>query len=221
MNLFQSILSSEVTVAHFAICTAVGVLCGILVALFYMYKNSYTKSMVSSIILLPAIVSLVIMMVNGNIGAGLVTAGTFQLIKFRSVKASARDLISVFLAMAGGLACGMGYVGIAVLFELIMCVAGVILFAINFKDNKDLDKTVKITIPENLDANFDDVFKKYTSKFEMSEVKTVDMGSLLRYTYNVSLNKQDDLLKLMNEIRSKNGNLEVSISRMTTAKEEL
>ena len=119
MNLFQSILSSEVTVADFAICTVVGVICGIIVALFYMYKNSYTKSMVSSIILLPAIVALVIMMVNGNIGAGLVTAGTSQLIKFRSVKASARDLISVFLAMAGGLACGMGYVGIAVLFEIV------------------------------------------------------------------------------------------------------
>ncbi len=222
MNIFASIFSTTTTVNQFLAALGVSLVLGFLVSLSYMFRNTHSRSFAGSLVLLPALVTLVIMLVNGNIGAGLAVAGSFSLIKFRSVPGTARDLTCVFIDVAIGLACGMGYVGIAAVFALVVLDVGLLLTLTGYGKDNDRQRTLKITIPEDLDycEVFRDILDTYTEAGELVNVKTASLGSLYKLEYVVTLKDLSKQKEMIDEIRVRNGNLEVSLGKLT-AKGEL
>ena len=212
-SLLQSATSSSASIgmSTFLIDIGAALLIGFLIALVHMYKNSYTKSFVVTIAVLPAVVAMVIMMVNGSIGAGIAVAGTFSLVRFRSAPGSAKEIAAVFLAMAAGLACGMGFLLYALLFVAIILTA-ILLYSLS-KFGSQSNMTV--TIPEVLDYTdvFDDLFKEYTDECKLTQMKTSNMGSLFKLTYNLKLKSEAMEKAFVDEIRCRNGNLEIIIHR--------
>lgn len=198
---------------------------GLIIAAAYTVKNDYTKSFLLTIAILPAVVCIVIMMVNGNIGAGVAVAGAFSLVRFRSAPGSAKEIVTIFLAMGAGLISGMGYLAYAALFTVIMCAVLVIYNAISRGSARveALNKTIKITIPEDLDYTgaFDDIFAEYTKKNELIKVKTTNMGSMFRLTYNVTLKDATKEKQMIDRIRERNGNLEIMVSKQENRTVEL
>ena len=185
-GVFDTSLTSVIGVGDFLLCIGVSLIIGVFLAAVYTYKNRYTQSFILTLALIPAVVCVVIMMVNGNVGAGVAVAGAFSLVRFRSVPGTAKEICAIFLAMAAGLITGMGYLAFGVLFAVILS-AFMILYTklgIGSKNSMQSDKTLQIVIPENLDYNgvFDEVMSKYTQKAELEMVKTTNMGSLFKLT---------------------------------------
>ena len=228
-SIFQSVLDSSsetLDVSGFIICIGVSILIGIFLAFMYAFRTKYTKSFVITLEMLPAVVCTVIMMVNGNIGAGVAVAGTFSLVRFRSVPGSARDIGSIFMAMASGLIAGMGYLGFAILFTLIMGIALMVFTNVPFEMGKKrnaIDKTLKITIPEDLDyySVFDDTFEQYTTEHSLVSSKTTNMGSMFKLIYNISLKDPSKEKEFVDALRCQNGNLEIAITRQEVNTNEL
>lgn len=228
-NLFKGIFDTSamtvISVPSFLICVAVSLLLGFFLALVYTYKGRYTKSFVVTLALLPAVVCVVIMMVNGNVGAGVAVAGAFSLVRFRSLPGTAKEIGTIFLAMGTGLITGMGYLAYAVLFSLVMGLAMLAYTQFGFggKKNKDCEKTLRITIPEDLDYTgvFDDLMEKYTSQNEVISVKTTNMGSTFKLTYNITLKDKAKEKDFIDELRCRNGNLEISMSLQEVGTYEL
>jgi hypothetical protein len=221
--LFGTIITnSTVTGASFMIATVCSLVIGVFIAFMYTIKNSYSKSYIITLALLPAIVQMVIMMVNGNIGAGVAVAGTFSLVRFRSAPGTGKEITSIFLAMAVGLATGMGYIGLAAIFAVIITLANLILIGSGFGNGSAEEKTLKITVPEGLDFEgiFDDIFARYTTKAELCEVKTSGMGSLYKLNYSVVMRNRASTKGMIDEMRQRNGNLEISCSRPVAIKAE-
>ncbi len=133
-------------------------------------------------------VQIVIMLVNGNLGAGVAVAGAFSLVRFRSIPV-AREIAVLFLAMAIGLATGMGYLGIAVLACLLLTSFLLLFTALGFGQDRATVRTLKITIPENLDYDglFDDLFAQYTRSWRLNRVKQTNMGTLFSLEYEIVL----------------------------------
>ena len=223
-GIFDNELTQIVSVGDFLLCLGISLMLGFIMAAAYMWKNEHTKSFLITLALLPAVVCVVIMMVNGNIGAGVAVAGAFSLVRFRSAPGSAKEIVTIFLAMGAGLIAGMGYLGYSVLFTVVMCAMFLIYNAIagNTK-SEEVHKTVKITIPEDLDYSgiFDDIFAKYTRKSELIKVKTTNMGSMFRLTYNVTLKDAANEKQMIDRIRERNGNLEIMVSRQENRTAEL
>nr|WP_314460847.1 DUF4956 domain-containing protein [uncultured Clostridium sp.] len=224
---FQSILTEESEVAFspgsFLVCLTASLVLGLLIAGIYMYRNSYSRGFVVTIALLPAMVQMVILLVNGNLGTGVAVMGAFSLVRFRSVPGKAEEISSIFQAMAVGLATGMGYVGMAVLFVLIMGGVNILLASFKFGQQKKEAKVLKITIPESLDYTsvFDEVFTQYLKKWDLIQVKTTNMGSLYKLDYEVVLKNNGEEKKLIDDLRCRNGNLEIFLGRPLNNKEEL
>lgn len=166
--------------------------------------------------ILPAVVQLVIMLVNGNLGAGVAVAGAFGLVRFRSAPGTAREIGALFLAMALGLATGMGYIGLAVLAFVMLSAALLALTALNFGQRSAMERTLKITIPENLDYNglFDDLLEKYTTSFTLTQVKTANMGTLYELSYLVTLPQETVPKEFLDALRCRNGNLNITCGRV-------
>lgn len=225
-DIFSSVLtgtSSSLSASDMMLCTAVSLALGFLVALFYTFRSRHSKSFVVTLALLPAVVQLVIMLVNGNLGTGVAVMGAFSLVRFRSVPGSAKEICSIFLAMAVGLATGMGYLAVAAAFVLVMGAAGLIYTASGFGGVKHVQKQLKITIPESLDYTnvFDDLLFEYTGKSELVQVRTANMGSLYRLEYQIELKDPAKEKEFLDALRCRNGNLEISCGRVPEAREEL
>lgn len=224
-GLFDSELTATISVTDFLLCLGFSLVLGLVMAFAYMYRTRYTKSFVVTLALLPAVVCVVIMLVNGNVGTGVAVAGAFSLVRFRSVPGSAKEICTLFLAMGAGLITGMGYLGFAVLFTLVMCVIFVIYNRIDFgtKKNSAIYKTLKITIPEDLDYSgvFDDIFEKYTSSYDLIKVKSTNMGSMFKLTYNLTLRDAISEKEMIDQLRCRNGNLEIALSKQETVGGEL
>lgn len=228
-TIFQGIFDTQSTVVisvpEFLLCIGVTLVIGLILAVVYTYRNRYTKSFLATLALLPAIVCVVIMMVNGNVGAGVAVAGAFSLVRFRSVPGTAKEIGAIFLGMCAGLIAGMGYLGYAVLFTVVLCGVMMIYSRLDFGSRKNGEKykVLHITIPEDLDYTgaFDEVLGEYTSSHELVQVKTTNMGSLFRLTYNLVLNSSKEEKELIDKLRCRNGNLEISVSRRETAAFEL
>lgn len=198
------------------VCTIASLVFGILIALVYMVKNTYTKNFVMTLALLPAMVQIVIMLVNGNLGTGVAVMGAFSLVRFRSIPGSAREIGTIFLAMAIGLATGMGYIGYAAVFLIIIAIANLLLVFLSFGEKVTDEKELKVTIPENLDYAeiFDDLFEKYTKKSELELVKTTNMGSMFELRYLVTFKEGMNEKEFIDAIRCRNGNLNISCGRV-------
>lgn len=228
-NLFKGIFDSEFTsvisITDFMLCLVFSLALGLIMAFAYMYRTRYTKSFVITLALLPAVVCIVIMMVNGNVGAGVAVAGAFSLVRFRSAPGTAKEICTLFLAMGAGLIVGMGYLGYAALFTVVMCIAYVIYNRIDFgaRKNADAYKSFSITIPEDLDYSdvFNDIFEEYTTEFDLAKVKTTNMGSMFKLTYNVTLKDNVKEKEMIDKIRCRNGNLEITVSKQETVQTEL
>ena len=216
--MLESIIQTQITAQVFAICTAVSLALGLGTALLCMYKSRYTQSFIITLAMLPAVVQVVIMLVNGNIGAGVAVAGTFSLVRFRSAPGTAREIGMIFLAMAIGLATGMGYVALAVFFFLVMAVFVLALTALHFGGGAEHERELKITIPENLDYDglFDDLFEKYTRSARLERVKTTNMGTLYELHYRVVLKTGRIPKEFLDELRCRNGNLNIVCGRTAT-----
>lgn len=223
-GIFDTTTTNVISVSSFLICVVAALVIGAFLTFVYSYKSKYTKSFLLTLFILPAIVCVVIMMVNGNIGAGVAVAGAFSLIRFRSVPGTARDIATIFLAMGTGLLCGMGYLGYAALFALIIGVVMICFttFRIGSRSTEDT-KVLRITIPEDLNYSevFDEPLEKYTSRYEMTSVKTTNMGSMFKLTYDINLIDPKKEKDLIDELRVRNGNLEVSIMRQECGINEL
>ena len=209
----------------FLICVGSALAIGLILAMFYMYQTRYTKSFVATLALLPAVVCVVIMMVNGNVGTGVAVAGAFSLVRFRSVPGSAKEIGAIFLAMGTGLVVGMGYIGYAFLCALLLGLASALYSRFDFgtKKRNAMYKTLHITIPEDLDYTdvFAPILKEYASEWELTMVKTTNMGSLFRLTYNLKLRSPGREKEMIDKLRCRNGNLEITISHQETAISEL
>ena len=226
MSLFNSLLvesSASFTLGNFLICTVVSLILGGIIAASYMKTNQYIKGFVITLFVLPVIVQMVILLVSGSVGTGVAALGAFSLVRFRSIPGTAKEISSIFLAMAVGLATGTGYVGIAILFTLIVCATLLILNLSSFGDQVQTSRYLRITIPENLDYTsvFDDILAEFLTKYEILSVKTVDMGSLFRIDYQVVLKESSNEKELIDALRTRNGNLEISCSRNLIGKEVL
>lgn len=224
-GLFDNDLTTVISVTDFMLCLIVSLAVGLLMAFAYMYRTRYTKSFVVTVALLPAVVCVVIMMVNGNVGTGVAVAGAFSLVRFRSVPGTAKEICTLFLAMGAGLITGMGYLGYAVLFTVIMCIMFVFYNRLDFgtKKNSQIFKTFTITIPEDLDYSgiFDDIFSEFTTSHELVRVKSTNMGSMFKLTYNVMLRDVTREKEMIDKIRCRNGNLEIAVSKQDTVSTEL
>ena len=213
--MFNSVIPNAMTLSAFLMCIFAALVLGVLTALVFSFRNKHSGSLILALAVLPPIVTLVIMMVNGNIGAGLAVAGTFSLVRFRSAPGTAREICGLFMSTAIGITCGMGYIGIAAVFFLVMAVFLVLLSLFRFGETAASSRQLKITIPENLDYDglFDDIFEKYTSRHELVRVKTTNMGTLYELTYSINLKTPDVSKQFIDEIRCRNGNLNIICGR--------
>ena len=208
--------ASGLTVGNFLICILAALGLGVVTALVYRFRTPCSRSFMATLATLPAIVALVIMMVGGNLGTGIAVAGTFSMVRFRSVPGTAREILEVFLAVAMGLACGTGLVLVAVVFAVIVWIFSILLDVTKFggRKNELLRKELRITMPEDLDYTgvFEDIFAQFTSEHRMVAVKTVNLGSMNRITYHITLKKEGVEKEMIDQLRCRNGNLEISMS---------
>ncbi|MCR5816683.1 MAG: DUF4956 domain-containing protein [Ruminococcus sp.] len=224
-NLFQTVLDTTTTSSgtttvnltggDFVICTLTAVALGVIIAAAFRFRHKMTKGFTVTLALLPAVVELVIMLVNGNLGTGIAVMGAFSLVRFRSVPGSAKDICAIFIAMAAGLAAATGYIAVAFVFTIFICLLNVLYTMIPFDKNASDEKVLKVTIPEGLDYTnvFDDLFEKYLTSVSLDSVKTTNMGSLFKLDYTIKAKSLEDEKKLIDEIRERNGNLEISLLR--------
>ena len=212
---FSSVIEGTITLKSFLICTAVSIILGVLTALVLRFRNRCSRGFAVTLALLPAVVEMVIMLVNGNIGAGVAVAGAFSLVRFRSAPGTAGEIVSIFLAMTIGLATGMGYIVPAIVFFIIMAAFMLILNGLNFGKGDESLRTLKVTIPENLDYDgiFDDLFRIYTAGHELEKVKTTNMGTMYELQYMISLKGKAVPKEFIDEIRVRNGNLNITCSK--------
>ena len=213
--MLNSIIGTELTLSAFLICTAVSLVLGIGLALVSRFRARATQSFAVTLAILPVVVQVVIMLVNGNIGAGVAVVGAFSLVRFRSAPGTAREIGVLFLGMAIGLATGMGYVGLAALTFVIAAAALLALTALHFGQKGSGERILKITIPENLDYEglFDDLFAQYTTAHTLVKVKTSNMGTLYELEYRITLPEGQIPKAFLDALRCRNGNLNIVCGR--------
>ncbi len=223
-GLFDTDMTSVISIENFLLCVGCSLLLGVILAMAYMFRTRHTKSFAITMALLPTVVCVVIMLVNGNVGTGVAVAGAFSLVRFRSAPGTAKDITMLFLAMGAGLIAGMGYLAFAVLFTVILSLLVVLYNQLGNKTKKSgLYKTLNITIPEDL--NYTDVFEpilsEYASSYDLVRVKTTNMGSMFRLTYDLTMKKVDCEKEMIDKLRCRNGNLEISVCRQDNTVSEL
>ncbi len=226
-SLFSSVLTTSTTTMDFSfsgflLCTAVSLILGLATAWIYRYRGHYPKNFLMTLALLPAIVQLVITIVNGNLGVGMAVLGAFSLIRFRSTPGSARDIAAIFFSMAIGLATGMGYIAIACVFVVIVGGMTLLYSRLDFGESRHVERQLRITIPEDLDYEdmFDDLFESATTNAHLVSARTTNMGSLFQLRYVVTLRQGVSEKAFLDEIRRRNGNLEVAFGHELFTREE-
>ena len=223
MGIFDSIISAGTTIETFLACLGCSLLVGAMIALVYRYRTKHSESLMFTIGMIPAVVSVIIQVVNGNIGAGIAVMGAFSLVRFRSAPGTAKEIGMIFLAMSTGLLIGMGFIGYALVFTAVMCAICLLYNTYSQGWSAKTPLTLRITVPEDLDFKgaFDEALAKHARSFELSSVKTVNMGSMYKLTYEVTLNADCNEKQMIDEIRCINGNLEVSLGHAPAQYTEL
>ncbi len=220
MNDFFNYLLADTTtnmsVSGMCITLGVAVLLGLLIGFTYFktQRENYQRSMAITIVMLPVILSIIILFVGSNIARAFSLAGTLSIVRFRSAPGDPKDIGFIFFAIAAGLACGVGLYGYGALFVIILCIVIFALEKVGVFTKKDIRKTLKITIPENLnyEGAFDDILSKYTKSYTLEKIKTTDLGSLFEVVYGVTMNKGQNEQEFINELRCRNGNLTIILA---------
>lgn len=218
-NLFNNILanvSSDITVRSAIITMLVAVIFGVAIGFTY-YKTqeeNYQRSMAVTLLMLPIILSVIILFIGSNIARAFSLAGTLSIIRFRSAPGDPKDIGFIFFDIAAGLASGVGLFGYGAIFVCILCVIIILSEKFKFFEKKQVQKTLKITIPENLNYHgaFDEILKKYTKKYSLTRIKTTDLGSLFELCYTVTMLRDEDEQEFINELRCRNGNLNIILA---------
>lgn len=224
--MFTSILSSvegNLTMQNGLLCTVVSVVLGVLIAVIYMQQGNYSKNFVVTLAMMPVLVQVVIMMVNGNVGTSVAVLGTFGLVRFRSVPGTSREIANIFFAMAVGLATGMGYLTFSVAMVVVIGGMFMLLGKTSFGERKYNEKDLRITIAEDLDYTdiFEDIFAEYTSKSSLEQVKTTNLGSMYELKYHITLKDAKKEKEMIDQLRCRNGNLTIICGKRSTLQEEL
>ena len=217
LNSLYHTLMGNTTVSYtgFLLPVAAALLLGLIFAMAYMYRSRRSRSLIATMAVLPAVVCVIIMAVNGNIGAGVAVAGAFGLVRFRSAPGTAKEITAIFIAMTTGLLCGMGFLIYAAIFVLIMSLVLVLYSFIGFgEEDNSLRKSLRITVPENVDytKEFEEIFDRYTTSRKLLSAKTSGMGSLFKLSYDITLKDPSVEKALVDELRVKNGNLEIAVT---------
>lgn len=217
LNSIISSTASSITIKTFLICSLASIILGLASAFLHRVKNQPSKSFTVTLALLPIMVQTVIMMVNGNLGAGIAVAGAFSLVRFRSAPGSARDILSIFFSMAIGLATGTGYIAVACILTLLVAILTIVYNCTSFGELPKRHRFLKITMPEdvNYETALNDVFDKYTDNRKLTKVKTSHMGSLFNLTYTVTLKENINEKEFIDALRCRNGNLDIVCTRET------
>ena len=220
--MLNSILTTPITLTELLITLVGSLIMGILTALVFSHKSKLSSSLSLTLAVLPVAMSMVTVMINGNLGIAVAVAGGFTLVRFRSIAGTGREISAVFTVMTLGVTCGMGYLGMAVIFFAVVAVLVFALTALHFGEKQN-EKLLRITLPEAYDyvGFFDDVFKKYRVSASVIKVKTTNMGSLIDVTYKVTLPGDTMTKEMLDEIRSRNGNLCVMLANYETERETL
>lgn len=220
-GLFDTLLTDTIAPADFLLCAGVSLLLGLVLCAMTGWQSHSSQSLTITLALLPAVVCVVIMMVNGNVGTGVAVAGAFSLVRFRSAPGTAREISAIFVAMGTGLITGMGYLAYGALFALILGAATMLYTAVSlrFQARGPICRTLHITIPEDLDyvGVFDPVLDQFTRQYRLTQVKTTNMGSLFKLTYDVTLKDPSQEKGLIDQLRLRNGNLEISLGHQDSA----
>lgn len=221
--MITSILQNGMTTQALFICIGVALMLGIILSVVYMVSGTYTKSYIITLVILPVLVQTVIMLVNGNLGVGMAVVGAFSLVRFRSVPGTSREISGILFAMVIGLATGMGYVYYAVMIGAIVSVLMLIMGKTSFGEENKNKKVLRILIPEDLDYTsvFDDLLEEYTSFCQLDQVRTTNLGSMFDLYYTVVLKDEKMGKKFLDELRCRNGNLSITLSRPIATREEM
>lgn len=221
--MLESILNSTqtLTLAEVLLCAGTSLILGLIIACVYMSGKNYTKNFVISLTLLPLLVGIVIIMVNGELGTSVAIVGAFSLVRFRSIPGTAKEIAFIFFAMGIGLATGMGFLVFAALMTVIISVAYILLDRLNFGTSKRIRRQLRITIPEDLNYTevFDDIFEKYTLCNELEKIKTTNMGSMFELYYIIELKDSSKEKEMIDDIRCRNGNLTIICGKVEKAQD--
>lgn len=224
--MFESIINETagtLSIQSALMCMVTSIILGVIIAYVHMLTSKTSKNFLITLSILPVIVQVVIMMVNGNLGTSVAVLGAFSLVRFRSVPGNSREIASIFFAMAIGLAVGMGHIMFAVVITILLSIVLIILSKSSFGDKRELEKKLKIVIPEDLNYTdvFDDIFEKFVSKFDLVKVKTTNMGSMYELTYDIVMKNKVNEKSFIDDIRCRNGNLNVMLCKAETLENEL
>ncbi|ECF8727430.1 DUF4956 domain-containing protein [Paenibacillus sp. UMB7766-LJ446] len=223
-SIFSSALTdTTLTFSNAIVTIGLAIIMGAIISLTYMKTNqsTYSQSFTLTMVVLPVIVAIIILLIGSNIARAFSLAGAFSIIRFRSAPGDPKDIAYVLFTMASGLACGVGAFGYAVLFTIILCVLMFVLSRFNFGAKKSQQKTLKVTIPENLsyEEALDEVFHKFNVVHELKKIRTTELGSLYELVYNVNIHESVNQKEFLDMIRTRNGNLDISLTMSPTTTE--
>lgn len=207
----DSVITEGLNIENIIVCTLVSLILGLLIALVYMYRSSYSKNFVITLVLLPCIVQIVISLVNGHMGTGIAVMGAFSLIRFRSAPGGSKEITNIFLTMAVGIATGMGYLFFAVFTTVLLCFILLVLTISPFANGKVKVKSLRVTLPEDIDYTglFDDIFKEYMNRSSLDRVRLTNLGSLYELHYTVEFKDLKHEKEVIDKIRVRNRNLNI------------
>lgn len=215
--MLTSVIDTPLTLPTLLLVLLTAVVLGLLTALVFTFRCRHTASFALTLTLLPMAVAVIILLVNGNIGTGVAVAGAFALVRFRSVPGTAREIAAIFIEMALGLCLGLGYIGLAVIFFALTAIITLLLTAMRFGAPSATVKQMKITLPENVDYEtlFDDVFEQYRVRADLQRIRTTNMGTLFELTYLLTFPAPQVPKAFIDELRIRNGNLNIVIGAVT------
>lgn len=222
--MFQTIISSEgITTGQGIICLIVALILGVVISMTYMKTGEYSKNFARTLIIMPVLISVVMTLVNGNLGTSVAVLGAFSLVRFRSMQGTSRDISYILFAMTVGLGTSLGYIAFAITFTIVVCGVHFVLQQLKFAEKKNEARELRITIPENLDYEgiFDDIFQEYFEKWELVRVKTSNLGSMYELCYHIVMKGNIGQKEMMDKLRCRNGNLTIICGLIDYQKEEL
>ena len=212
--MLESVIESSVTIENVLLCSLVSIILGLVISLVYMKTSTGSKNFLITLAVLPILVQSIIMMTSGSLGTSIAIVGAFSLVRFRSLPGTSKEILCVFFAMTIGLATGMGHLVYALIITILVSIIIIGLSKSTFGEGKNSVKILKITLPENLDYTsvFDDIFEKFQIDAKLDNVKTVNMGSLFELTYSIKMKSKINEKELLDDLRSRNGNLKIILS---------
>ncbi len=216
-TLFASTIGDTLTLPGMLTGFGAALVLGILISLVYLKTHKtegYSAGFVITLIMLPAIIAVIIMLIGNNVARAFSLAGAFSLVRFRSAPGDPKDIAYVFFTLGVGLACGLGFIAYALIFAAVLCLAMIIVTYTHFAQQKSSNMQLKITIPENLNFQglFDDILNTYADSWTLRRIKTSEFGTLFEVSYILGLKAQADQKKFIDELRCRNGNLNISLT---------